>query len=338
MEPGIDQSATWSRPGRSGPARRGRRGPPASPGPRRGRRDSGPSRGPGGVGGRRRPCRLRVESSERATSIIWPNRGPPGGGRLPRGPAGRYADQPEKSGARSMDRRDRPTAVVLLSGGLDSATALAEADGRRLRPVCPDDPLRPEARRRARRRPPGRAGVGRRPARRADDRPPGLRRQRPDGRARRAEGPRPGGRWPRASRSPTSRPGTRSSSPCALAWAESLGAFDLFVGVNCVDYSGYPDCRPEFLRGLRDAGEPRDEGGRRGGRTFPRPRPPDPPDQGADHRPRPGARRRLRPDATAATTRPPRGSPAGVATPAGSAWPPSPSWGRRTLPRDAAQG
>lgn len=34
----------------------------------------------------------------------------------------------------------------------------------------------------------------------------------------------------------------------ALAWGEALGAFDLFVGVNCVDYSGYPDCRPEFLR------------------------------------------------------------------------------------------
>ncbi len=34
----------------------------------------------------------------------------------------------------------------------------------------------------------------------------------------------------------------------ALAWAEALGAFDLFVGVNCVDYSGYPDCRPEYLR------------------------------------------------------------------------------------------
>ena len=34
----------------------------------------------------------------------------------------------------------------------------------------------------------------------------------------------------------------------SLAWAETLGAFDIFLGVNCVDYSGYPDCRPEFLQ------------------------------------------------------------------------------------------
>jgi len=34
----------------------------------------------------------------------------------------------------------------------------------------------------------------------------------------------------------------------SLAWAETLSAFDIFIGVNCVDYSGYPDCRPEFLR------------------------------------------------------------------------------------------
>jgi 7-cyano-7-deazaguanine synthase len=38
----------------------------------------------------------------------------------------------------------------------------------------------------------------------------------------------------------------------ALAWAEVLGAFDLFVGVNCVDYSGYPDCRPAFLRAFEE--------------------------------------------------------------------------------------
>lgn len=33
----------------------------------------------------------------------------------------------------------------------------------------------------------------------------------------------------------------------ALAWAEALGAADIFIGVNALDYSGYPDCRPEFL-------------------------------------------------------------------------------------------
>ena len=33
----------------------------------------------------------------------------------------------------------------------------------------------------------------------------------------------------------------------ALAWAEVLGAWDIFIGVNALDYSGYPDCRPEFI-------------------------------------------------------------------------------------------
>lgn len=33
----------------------------------------------------------------------------------------------------------------------------------------------------------------------------------------------------------------------ALGWAEAMGARDLFIGVNALDYSGYPDCRPEFI-------------------------------------------------------------------------------------------
>jgi 7-cyano-7-deazaguanine synthase len=38
----------------------------------------------------------------------------------------------------------------------------------------------------------------------------------------------------------------------ALAWAEVLGASDIFIGVNALDYSGYPDCRPEFIAAFQE--------------------------------------------------------------------------------------
>ena len=38
---------------------------------------------------------------------------------------------------------------------------------------------------------------------------------------------------------------------CATAWAEVLGAFDIFIGVNATDYSGYPDCRGEFIKSFQ---------------------------------------------------------------------------------------
>lgn len=38
----------------------------------------------------------------------------------------------------------------------------------------------------------------------------------------------------------------------ALAWGEAAGARDLFIGVNALDYSGYPDCRPEFVAGFEN--------------------------------------------------------------------------------------
>lgn len=37
-----------------------------------------------------------------------------------------------------------------------------------------------------------------------------------------------------------------------LAWAEALNVRDIFIGVNALDYSGYPDCRPEFISGFED--------------------------------------------------------------------------------------
>lgn len=54
----------------------------------------------------------------------------------------------------------------------------------------------------------------------------------------------------------------------ALAWAETLGAFDLFIGVNVLDASGYPDCRPEFVRAFEELAGVATRSGADGGGRF----------------------------------------------------------------------
>lgn len=52
----------------------------------------------------------------------------------------------------------------------------------------------------------------------------------------------------------------------ALAWAESLGASDIVIGVNALDYSGYPDCRPDFIRAFERLASVATRAGVEGGR------------------------------------------------------------------------
>ena len=52
----------------------------------------------------------------------------------------------------------------------------------------------------------------------------------------------------------------------ALGWAEAAGARDLYIGVNALDYSGYPDCRPEFIAGFEHLAELATKAGAEGDR------------------------------------------------------------------------
>jgi 7-cyano-7-deazaguanine synthase len=54
----------------------------------------------------------------------------------------------------------------------------------------------------------------------------------------------------------------------ALAWAEVLGASDIFIGVNALDYSGYPDCRPEFVEAFQRMADLATKAGVEGGRRL----------------------------------------------------------------------
>lgn len=51
----------------------------------------------------------------------------------------------------------------------------------------------------------------------------------------------------------------------ALAWAETLGSSDIFIGVNAMDYSGYPDCRPEYIEAYQKMADLATKAGTEGG-------------------------------------------------------------------------
>jgi 7-cyano-7-deazaguanine synthase len=137
-------------------------------------------------------------------------------------------------------------AVVLLSGGLDSATVLAMA--RDLGFICHaltiDYGQRHEAEVQAARRVASALGAARHVVTEIDLRAFG-------GSALTADIAVPKGRSLEAIADgiPITYVPARNTVflAFALAYAESIGAADIFIGVNAVDYSGYPDCRPEFI-------------------------------------------------------------------------------------------
>ena len=183
-----------------------------------------------------------------------------------------------------MTDHDRPRAVVLLSGGLDSATALAEAKAQGFATYAltmiygQRHAIELEAARKVARA----FGVVRHVEQAIDLRVFG-------GSALVGEGDVPKGRTVDAMTHgiPSTYVPARNTVflSLALAWAETLGAFDLFVGVNCVDYSGYPDCRPEYLRAFETLANLATKAGVEGAGAFRIHAPFARTDQGADHRP-----------------------------------------------------
>ncbi len=139
-----------------------------------------------------------------------------------------------------------PKAVVLLSGGLDSATclALARAQGYACHALSVDYGQRHRVELEAARRVARALGVVEHRVMAVDLRGFG-------GSALTGEGSVPKGRAPEemAGGIPSTYVPARNTVflALALAWAEVLGAADVFIGVNALDYSGYPDCRPEFI-------------------------------------------------------------------------------------------
>jgi 7-cyano-7-deazaguanine synthase len=137
-----------------------------------------------------------------------------------------------------------PDAVVLLSGGLDSytAAAIARAEGFRLFALTLRYGQRHAQELHAARQVAAALGVERHVELAVDLRAFG-------GSSLTTDAPVPKDRPPDAGGIPSTYVPARNTVflALALAWAEALGASDIFIGVNAFDYSGYPDCRPEFI-------------------------------------------------------------------------------------------
>jgi 7-cyano-7-deazaguanine synthase len=135
-------------------------------------------------------------------------------------------------------------AVVLLSGGLDSytAAAIAQADGFTVNALTIHYGQRHATEIDAARRVARALTVARHLELSLDLRPIG-------GSSLTSGQPVPTGRDLSASDIPSTYVPARNTIflSLALGWAEVLNVTDLFIGVNALDYSGYPDCRPEFI-------------------------------------------------------------------------------------------
>ncbi|MCB1927884.1 MAG: 7-cyano-7-deazaguanine synthase QueC [Rhodocyclaceae bacterium] len=145
----------------------------------------------------------------------------------------------------SANSRNNRPAVILLSGGLDSTTCLAIArdQGYRCHALSVEYGQRHAAELTASRRVAQAFDVQEHRLARVDLGQFGGSALTDNGIAIPMEGPQPGV-------IPVTYVPARNTVMLSLAlgWAEVLGAADIFIGVNAIDYSGYPDCRPEYIK------------------------------------------------------------------------------------------
>lgn len=155
-------------------------------------------------------------------------------------------------------------AVVLLSGGLDSytAAAIAKSGGFTLYALTVSYGQRHAQEIEAARRVAASLGVARHLEMPLDLRAIG-------GSALTSERPVPHDRDLAAPGIPATYVPARNTIFLALAlgWAEVVGAADIFIGVNALDYSGYPDCRPEFIAAFEQLARLATKAGVEGGRV-----------------------------------------------------------------------